>query len=315
MDSLSVFDPKNLPRKERFLSGRRSCKGCTKSLAARLVSTVADSADPALGGINGQNDGLSANTFAHDLVNTADTLEKFVSVVKSFNNNSAKKSKTDNASIKKPVIGIDRKILDSDYLVLQRFLKNNNGLVICFDNEPAIDKLIRRAIPRPFIENGRIQPVTEKDVREAVRQKNIPFVMENGDFSYMATACPSHQSDLIEKVRRGIDSSGNAFILVLTPCPTGWMFASDKSLDMGRHAVTTGYFPLFEVNNGEIRLTVQTKDRKPVQEYVALQKRFLTFPSGLVPVLQSAVDEFYESIQKTGTIHEIATKKIIVTGK
>jgi len=309
MDRFSVFVPKILPRQERFLSGRRSCKGCAKSLAARLVSKVSDSADPALGGINGQNDGLSANTFAYDRVNTADTLEKLISVIDSYNAKSAKQSQTAHMPVKKPVIAIDRKVLDTDYVALQRILKNQNALFVCFDNEPSLDVLISKAIPRPFVQNERMQPVTEHDVRAAVRQKNIPTVMAKEDFAYMATACPSYPFDLLEKVRKGLDSSGNAFILVMTPCPTGWIFASNKTLDIGRRAVSTGYFPLYEVINGKIRLTVKPKNRKPVQEYLALQKRFLTFPSSLMPVFQTAVDEFYEDIQKTGTIHEIAKKK------
>ncbi|MCP4716516.1 MAG: hypothetical protein GY868_15455 [Deltaproteobacteria bacterium] len=313
MDRFSVYVPKILPRQERFLSGRRSCKGCAKSLAARLVSKVTESADPALGGSNGlvgiPGPALSANTFAHDRVNTVDTLEKLVSVIDGFNAKTADRSRTAHVAVKKPVIGIDRKVLDGDYVVLQRVLENKNVLVVCFDNEPGLDTLIGRAIPRPFVQNERKHAVTEKDVRDSVRQKNIPSVVAKEDFAYMATACPSYPADLMDKVRRGLESPGNAFILVLTPCPTGWIFAPDKTLDMGRLAVSTGYFPLFEANDGLIRITVQTKDRKPVQEYLALQKRFLTFPPGLLPVFQAAVDEFYKDIQKTGTIHEIATKK------
>jgi pyruvate ferredoxin oxidoreductase beta subunit len=319
MDSLSVVDPKKLPLQERFLSGRRSCKGCAKSLAARLVSKVSGIAEPALDEINNlagfPNSALSANTFSHDRVNTSDTLEKLVSIIDSFNAKSSKQSQTAHSEVKKPVIGIDRKVLDSDYLVLQRVLKNKHALIVCFDNEPALDTLISRAIPRPFIQNEKIHPVTEKDVRDAVRNKNIPPVVANEDFAYVATACPSYPYDLIDKVQHGQDSSGNAFILVMTPCPTGWMFAPDKTLEIGRQAVLTGYFPLFEVDGGKIQLTVQPKNRKPIQEYLAMQKRFLTFPESLMPVFQEAVDEFYEDIQKKGTIHEIAKKKINKTGE
>ena len=252
---------------------------------------------------------MSANTFAHDRVNTADTLEKFVSIIDSFNTRSAEQSQTDHVPVKKPVIAIDRKVLDTDYLALQRVLKNQNSLIICFDNETAMDTLIRKAIPRPFVQNDRVHPVTDKDVRAAVRRKNIPEVMEKEDYSYIATACPSYPFDLIEKVKKGSACPGNAFILVMTPCPTGWMFASNKTLDVGRRAVLSGYFPLFEVENSRIRLTVNPKKRKPVQEYLALQKRFFTFPPNLLPVFQIAVDEFYKDIQTTGTLHEIATKK------
>ena len=129
------------------------------------------------------------------------------------------------------------------------------------------------------------------------------------NFSYLATASPSYPFDLIDKVRKAQECSGNAFILVLTPCPTGWIFAPDKTLDMGLHAVRSGYFPLYEADNGKIQLTVKPKIRKPVQEYFAMQKRFFTFPQNLVSAFITAVDEFYNDIQKIGTIHGIATKK------
>lgn len=308
MDRLSVYVPKTLPRRERFLSGRRSCKGCVKALTARLVSKVADSADPALGGVAGQNDGLSANAFAHDRVNTADTIEKLVSVIDRYNEKSAAQSGTAHVPVKKPVIAIDRKILDTDFVALQQVLKHRNIVIVCFDNEAAIDRLIHKAIPRPFVQNERMHPFCEKDIRDAVRQKNIPTVAVKEDFAYLATACPSYPFDLITKVRSGLDCPGNAFVLVMTPCPTGWIFAPGQTLNMGRRAVLTGYFPLFEVKNGRTVLTVHPKNRKPVQEYLAMQKRFLPFPAGLMPAFQSAVDEFYEDIQRTGTIHEIATK-------
>jgi len=309
MDRLSVYVPKILPRQERFLSGRRSCKGCAKALTARLVAKVSDSADPALGGINGRNDGLSANAFAHDRVNTADTVETLVAVINRYNETSAARSGTTHVPVKKPVIAIDRKILDTDFVALQRSLDHQNMVVVCLDNEAAMDVLIHKAIPRPFVQNERRQPVTENDVRTAVRRKNIPAVVTKENFSYVATACPSYPFDLIKKVRRGMDSPGNAFILVMTPCPTGWIFASNQTVNVGRRAVASGYFPLFETEDSRIRLTVKPKTRKPVQEYLALQKRFFTFPAGLMPAFQSAVDEFYEDIHNTGTIHEIAKKK------
>jgi len=309
MDRFSVFAPKILPRQERFLSGRRSCKGCAKALAARLVAKISDSADPALGGLNGHNGGLSANSFAHDRVTTADTIEKLIASIDSFNQKSARQSRTAHVPVKKPVIAIDRKILDTDYLVLQRILRNKNVVIICFDNEPVINSLIRKAIPRPFAHNDRNHPVTGADVRAAVREKNIPAVLATEDFAYIATACPSYSFDLIDKVKKGVARSGNAFILVMTPCPTGWIFNSAKALDVGRRAVLSGYFPLFEVENSSIRLTVNQKKRKPVQEYLALQKRFFTFPPKLLPALQAAVDEFYDDLQTAGTLHGIANKK------
>ena len=67
---------------------------------------------------------------------------------------------------------------------------------------------------------------------------------------------------------------GPAYIHVLSVCPTGWRSATDLSVRMGRLAVETGVFPLYEVVDGRYRLTVEVPKIRPVKDYLKPQGRF-----------------------------------------
>jgi pyruvate ferredoxin oxidoreductase beta subunit len=303
MDRFSVYVPRVLPQDERFLTGRRSCKGCGKALSARIASKAAGTAVLSEEVIKARYPAaasLSAQGYAHDDVNTETMLEKFLACIDYINTSAAKETKTHHKFIKKPIIGINRQVFMSDYLALTRIFQNHRqALYICFDNEPYMDSLIQEASPQAFVFAEHARPVSDKDIARVIQEKQIPAVVGEAGFPYMATACPSFTSDLIEKVRKGLESPGSAFILVLTPCPTGWIFAPENTIKVGLKAVQTGYFPLYEIQQGTLRVTERLKKRLPVQEYLMMQKRFLTFPPELIPSVQSAVDTFYDGLVHT----------------
>jgi pyruvate ferredoxin oxidoreductase beta subunit len=101
------------------------------------------------------------------------------------------------------------------------------------------------------------------------------------DMPYVATASAYHWRDLIEKVRKGIEVNGPAFLHVFAPCPRGWRSDPAKSIELSRLAVETCIFPLWEAVNGEYKLSVPSRvfalapqKKKPVKEYLELQGRF-----------------------------------------
>ncbi|MBW1804245.1 MAG: hypothetical protein JRJ85_26375, partial [Deltaproteobacteria bacterium] len=136
----------------------------------------------------------------------------------------------------------------------------------------------------------------DEDIRRIVNGKNIPEGIGENDFSYIATACVSHPFDFMTKVKKALSCSGNAFISVLTPCPTGWNFPPAQTLKVGLKAVQTGYYPLYEIENGKLTITERVLKRKPLPELLAMQKRFFVFEAKLVPSLQIAVDTLYEGL-------------------
>ena len=251
MDRFSIYAPRLLPKDEKFLSGRRSCKGCGKALAARLASKAIGDTSIVPESLFNERSSFSSQSYSHDDLSAEDTINKFMSFIDAVNETGAKDSTSHHKKIEKAVIGVNRQVFMSDFLLLGRVLQTGKeALFLCFDNEPYMDTLIQRTVPKPLVLAEKPHPVTDEDIRRIVNGKNIPEGIGENDFSYIATACVSHPFDFMTKVKKALSCSGNAFISVLTPCPTGWIFPPAQTLKVGMKAVQTGYFPLYEIENG-----------------------------------------------------------------
>jgi len=70
---------------------------------------------------------------------------------------------------------------------------------------------------------------------------------------------------------------GPSFLHVLVPCPTGWRFSSEETVELARLAVETGIFVLWEVEGGNlqnIKVTKKPKAWRPVEDYLKKQGRY-----------------------------------------
>ncbi|MDM7918599.1 MAG: hypothetical protein QUS12_05470, partial [Methanosarcina sp.] len=98
---------------------------------------------------------------------------------------------------------------------------------------------------------------------------------------------------------RAKDIHGTRFIHIYAPCPTGWKSRPDDTVKLARLAVQTGYFPLYEVENGEKwTLNLKIKERKPITEYLKLQGRFRHLKQDEIDLIQAEVDNNYQKILK-----------------
>ena len=92
--------------------------------------------------------------------------------------------------------------------------------------------------------------------------------------AYAATVIGAEPLDLARKVERAMAIKGPKLILALAPCPTGWDFDPKLTVDIGRLAVRTGFWPLKEYIEGRVVHTKTPHPRRPVEEYLGLQGRF-----------------------------------------
>ena len=60
---------------------------------------------------------------------------------------------------------------------------------------------------------------------------------------------------------------------------------------MARLAVESSYFPLFECDHGEWKLTFRPKQQLPIGEFLETQGRFSHLSEAEVDAIQSHVDE------------------------
>ena len=106
-------------------------------------------------------------------------------------------------------------------------------------------------------------------------KKNLAMIMAAHGIPYVATATAGFIKDLTAKLKKARDMGpGFKFIHLLGPCPVGWRFPTEMTMEISRLAVETGIWPLYEVEDGVLRVTREIKNRKHVREYLTLQKRF-----------------------------------------
>ena len=82
------------------------------------------------------------------------------------------------------------------------------------------------------------------------REKNLIDIMAAHQVPYAATATAAHLPDLVRKVEKAKAMRGFRIITILIPCIDGWGLPDDGGLKAARHAVESGAFPLYEVEDG-----------------------------------------------------------------
>ena len=66
---------------------------------------------------------------------------------------------------------------------------------------------------------------------------------------------------------------GFRYVHILVPCPPGWGTDEKRSVELGRLAVRCGIWPLFEFEEGNLRIQ-KIGGKATVREYLKGQKRF-----------------------------------------
>jgi len=120
--------------------------------------------------------------------------------------------------------------------------------------------------------------------------------------TYVATVIGAEPVDLARKIEKMTKLQGPRMIIALSPCPTGWDFDPQETVNIGKLAVKTGVWPLKEYIDGKVIHTKVPKQRKPVEDYLKLQGRFkhLFEPvrnEQLINEIQNRVDTYWSEVQ------------------
>ena len=91
---------------------------------------------------------------------------------------------------------------------------------------------------------------------------------------YAATLSIAHPEDFARKISTALSSKGMRFLLMHSPCPTGWKSEPADSIELVRLAVASGLFPLYEVWDGATYRINARPDGTDPAEYFGRQRRF-----------------------------------------
>ncbi|MFQ5996137.1 MAG: thiamine pyrophosphate-dependent enzyme [Dehalococcoidales bacterium] len=163
----------------------------------------------------------------------------------------------------------------------------NKFIYICYDNEAYMNTGIQRSGLTPY---GATTTTTPSPCFENKPKKDMLRIVAAHDIPYAATACISYPLDFMQKVEKASQVNGPTYIHILVPCPTGWGFAPDLAIEIGRMAVESGMWNLTEFENGEFRTTYRPRRKRPVSEYFEVQTRFHHLSAEEIAAIQRQID-------------------------
>ncbi|MFC1910524.1 pyruvate synthase subunit PorB [Chloroflexota bacterium] len=302
MTELSVYVPRLVGKKERFAPGHRACVGCGEVLAMRhAMKAIGDnvivvSATGCMEIIASQLPYTSWTVpWIHTLFeNTAAVASGIEAGLKAMNGKGIKKT---NAKV--VAMAGDGGTSDIGLQALSGALERGHDFMyICYDNEAYMNTGIQRSSATPFGAATTTSPAGKISIGQITRKKNMPAIAAAHNIPYVATASPSYPFDFMAKVTKAMAVKGPSYLHVLSVCPTGWRSATDLSIRLGRLAVETGVFPLYEVENGKYKLNMDFPKFRPVTDYLKNQGRFRHLTEEHLKMIQDRVNEEYAQLKE-----------------
>jgi len=165
--------------------------------------------------------------------------------------------------------------------------RDEDILYVCYDNEIYGNTGGQRSSATPVGARTTTTPAgkgeSKKDIMAIVAAHRVP---------YAATLSIAHPEDFERKIRTAIALRGTRFLLLHSPCPTGWKSEPADSIELVRLAVESGLFPLYEVWNGsEYRINHQPAWSDPA-DYYRRQGRFALERLDLEAIRRSSRERF-----------------------
>lgn len=152
--------------------------------------------------------------------------------------------------------------------------RRHDMLYICYDNGAYMNTGIQRSSATPIGADTTTCPAGSVIPGKLQQRKDLTKIMADHGIPYAAQASISHWQDLMKKVKKALSINGPKFMNILAPCNRGWRSANDDAVVLSRLAVETCYWPLYEIENGDIKISVKPKEKKPLIEFLKPQGRF-----------------------------------------
>jgi pyruvate ferredoxin oxidoreductase beta subunit len=155
------------------------------------------------------------------------------------------------------------------------FDRNDDVLYICYNNQAYMNTGVQRSSATPGgARTATTMPVGSEPGSSFHTGKYVPAIAMAHEIPYVATASIHDPHDLEHKVEKAMSLHGARYIEVFVPCPLGWGSKPADTVKLARLAVETGLWPLIEAEHGEITGVTKIRQRRPVDDYLKLQRRF-----------------------------------------
>jgi pyruvate/2-oxoacid:ferredoxin oxidoreductase beta subunit len=125
---------------------------------------------------------------------------------------------------------------------------------------------VQRSGATPFDASTTTSPAGKVSFGNQRPKKNMPAIMAAHGSPYVATTSVAYPKDMIRKVKTATETVGPAYIHAHAPCTTGWGFDTSKTVEIGKLAVETALWPMFEMEDGEVTKVQRSKRSRTLSQ-------------------------------------------------
>ena len=265
-------------RQNRFVSGHRACAGCPFPTIIKTVLSATEK-EVVVANATGCMEVVSTiypytawnvpwihNTFE----NAAATISGVETAYRSL-----KKQGKIKKEIKFIAFGGDGGTYDIGLQSLSGAMERGHDfLYVCYDNEGYMNTGGQRSSATPYGANTTTAPYGKKHFGKEVFRKNLTEIAVAHGIPYVAQATIADLNDLYNKAKKGLEVKGPALLVVLSPCIPLWKIKPNSAPEISRLAVETGFWPLYEVENGKYKINYKPKKFLPMEKFFKPQGRF-----------------------------------------
>jgi pyruvate ferredoxin oxidoreductase beta subunit/oxalate oxidoreductase subunit beta len=289
---------RNVPQEEYYVPGHRTCAGCGPALQYKLVAKAAGPNTIFLGPTGCMyvaNASYLCTPYRVPWMHTQITNGGAVaSGIEAAYKVLLRKGKRTGEFPNIIVMAGDGGTVDIGLQAMSAMMyRGHDVLFICYDNEAYTNTGIQTSPTTPYGANTTFTPPGPHIPEgKTLFPKDPPQLVIGGHpaVKYVATASIAYPVDLINKVRKALNVVGPTFMHIHSPCPKGWGFDADKTVEVARMAIETGMWNVYEWENGQYRYQFRPKKYKPVREYLKLQQRFAHLSDAHIAKLQAFID-------------------------
>jgi len=309
IENFDLYAPRLVDKKEYVSPGHRACQGCGEVLALRLMCKALGP-DVVIANATGCMEIISSMypytawevPWIHVAFENAASLGSGVEAgLKALR----RKKKIPDRDIKTVAVAGDGGTMDIGLQALSGAMERGHDMLfVCLDNEAYMNTGIQRSSGTPMGAATTTSPSGKVSMGQQTWKKNVTEIMVAHGVPYVATASPSYPLDFMNKVKKAMKVKGPAYIHCHTVCPTGWRSASEITIKLGRLVVETGMFPLYEVEDGKYRMTVEVDELRPIEDYLKPQGRFRHLTPDQIEMIQERIyQEYNKLLDKVNGLH------------
>jgi pyruvate ferredoxin oxidoreductase beta subunit len=179
--------------------------------------------------------------------------------------------------------------------------RGHNFLYVVYDNGAYMNTGNQRSSATPYGANTETAPAGTQSFGKAQKRKDLMGIVAAHHVKYAAQANVANLPDLKRKAKKAFEIEGPTFLSIFSPCTNNWKFPTSQYVNIAKLATETNFWPLYEIEDGKYKISVEPKERKPLEEFLKTQGRFKHLfaekNKGVIVEMQKQVDEEWSRLQ------------------